>query len=225
MRILLPGLLLALFGEAAALSAQGYDVNCPTGLNRNFMHYQPVPYAGHEWSSQWMAKSSVRPLPSRSWYRAYPNRDITSIDGAARWTGAEILVHCWVYRSMYLTVIHYDPVGFAGYVRPTQQACLGGGEPMTSISPPGPWGSPTRTENVSEDTYDPYSPDAQSDCDDPEAGGGGTGGSDGSEPTFAEVCSSLGGKLHYDYVCLEQWNKYTGEYEVVWCGTAAICET
>ena len=43
--------------------------------------------------------------------------------------------------------------------------------------------------------------------------------------TFPELCSSLGGKLYYDYLCLEQWNEETGAYETVWCGTAAICET
>jgi hypothetical protein len=79
--------------------------------------------------------------------------------------------------------------------------------------------APADTEYaLSDDDYDPYYPACGG------TGGTGTGGGDGGM-TFPEMCSSLGGKLYYDYYCLELWNANTGNYETVWCGTAAICET
>ena len=75
-------------------------------------------------------------------------------------------------------------------------------------------------------SYDPYVSDpegeaAAADCSDTPGGGG------SSTPgmSFPETCSTLGGTLYYDYVCLQVWNAAAGQYESVWCGTAAICET
>ena len=199
------------------------------GLNAYFRgNYELVEYWGKEWSSQWFAVSPERPLPSRTWYYAYPHRDLISTDGTAYWKWAEIKVHCWVYRRLYVTVIHYDPIDFGGYVStiPTDPSggCAGG-EYMTSIAPT-TWRGPHLSYETQGEHYDPYDPGCG------ESGGGGGGDGDGSGEdtagetgTFAELCSSLGGTLYYDYVCLEQWNEKTGDYETIWCGTAAICET
>jgi hypothetical protein len=237
--LLLAGVVSVLLGASTSATSQTYnespaadDIECPGGLNTYFRgNYEPVDYWGKEWFSQWFASSRDRPLPSRTWYYAYPDRDLISTDNTSIWKWAEIKVHCWVYRSLYVTVIHYDPIDFGGYVKnipadPDGGGC-GGGEYMTSVSPVG--SSIARSGPNSELASEPYNPY------DPECSGGGSGGGgddggggsggDSGEMTFPQLCSSLGGKLYYDYVCLEQWNEKTGAYETVWCGTAAICET
>jgi hypothetical protein len=87
----------------------------------------------------------------------------------------------------------------------------------TSISPaPGASASP---DGYLYDPYDPgYGSDTPSGCP-----GGSTDG--GSEPTFAAMCGSWGGKLYYDYGCIEQYNAARGQWEEIWCGTYATCET
>lgn len=188
-------------------------------------------YWGKEWLSVWFAFSPDRPLPSKTWYYANPDRDIISTDNTAIWKWAEIKVHCWIYKSMYVMIRHYDPIDFGGYpsLIPSDPGSGGcGGEYVTSISPVGTWGSPHLSYETTDEYYDPYDPGCGGSGD----GGGGAGGdgdgysgNDGESMTFPELCSSLGGKLYYDYVCLEQWNEEKGDYETVWCGTAAICET
>jgi hypothetical protein len=200
--------------QTADESSTAYDIECPGGLNSYFqLNREPVHYRGEEWVSQWFASSPERPLPSRTWYYAYPDRDLISLDNTAFWQWAEIKVHCWIYQSLYITVRHYDPIDFGGYVRmipsdPSGEGC-GGGDYTTSYY------------------YDPYDPG--SGCDGSDGTGGSAGGGSAADPTrdmtFPELCSSLGGKLYYDYLCLEQWNEKTGSYETIWCGTAAICET
>lgn len=89
----------------------------------------------------------------------------------------------------------------------------------TSVSPaPGANASP---DGYLYDPYDPgYAADAPSGC------AGGSGGEGRSpEPTFAAMCGSWGGKLYYDYGCIEQYNVARGQWEEVWCGTYATCET
>jgi hypothetical protein len=239
MRLLLLAGVLALLCAPGPASGQTYDeageandIECPGGLNSYFRgNYEGVHFAGKVWLSQWFAFSPDRPLPSRTWYYAYPERHLTSTDNASVWEWAEIKVHCWVYRRLYLTVIHYDPIDFGGQVKAIPSdpgGGCGGGEYMTSISPVGAWAGGGEPEHeLSSEYYDPYDPDCGGSAGGP-TGGAGAGGSDGDDSgsmTFPELCSSLGGKLYYDYICLEQWDDRTGEYETVWCGTAAICET
>lgn len=103
----------------------------------------------------------------------------------------------------------------------------GGGENLTSLLP----ADPNRELSPENFAYDPYDPGAQQTV---SCGGGGTGGGtgdgsggDGSDSggSFAETCGSLGGKLYYDYGCLEAFDPETQEWEQVWCGTIAVCET
>jgi hypothetical protein len=74
---------------------------------------------------------------------------------------------------------------------------------------------------ISDAGYDPYA--SSPSCGDDGGGGSGPGSPDGQN--FAELCSSLNGRLYYDFACLELWNEKTGDYQTVWCGTAAFCET
>lgn len=241
--LLLTGVLALLWAPGSAASqtyeesGETYDIECPGGLNSYFRgNYEGVYHAGKEWLSQWFAFSPDRPLPSKTWYYAYPDRHITSTDNTYVWEWAEIKVHCWVYRRLYVMIVHYDPIDFGGYVKaiPSDPGTGGGcegGEYMSSVSQVGSWaGASDPADELSAESYDPYDPD----CSGGGEGSGGIGdgegessgsGGDGGEMTFPELCSALGGKLYYDYVCLEQWNEKTGEYETVWCGTAAICET
>jgi hypothetical protein len=243
MRLLLLAGVIALFCAPGSASGQtndengeAYDIECPGGLNAYFRgDYEAVDHAGKEWLSQWFAFSPDRPLPSRTWYYAYPDRHITSTDNTSVWEWAEIKVHCWVYRRLYVMVVHYDPIDFGGYVKaipsdPVDGGGCGGGEHVTSVSPAGSLaGGSDPAYEPSREFYDPYDPGCGG------SGGGGTGGSgegggasgedEGGGTTFPEQCSSFGGRLYYDYICLEQWNEETGAYEAVWCGTAAICET
>lgn len=113
------------------------------------------------------------------------------------------------------------PAGGAGMSGTGGDRC-DGGEYMTGV------GADTMTHSapsIYDGAYDPYSPESPSEC--YGTGGGGVPGQDsGDDPeTFASTCSSLGGKLYYDFVCLEIWNEASGKYETVWCGVAAICET
>lgn len=86
--------------------------------------------------------------------------------------------------------------------------------------------SPAPGANASPDgyLYDPYDPGYGSDA--PSGCTGGSGGEGSSpEPTFAAMCGSWGGKLYYDYGCIERYNVARGQWEEVWCGTYATCET
>lgn len=221
-------------GQTYDTTAETYDIECPGGLNAYFReHYQGVDHAGKEWLSRWFAFSPERPLPSRTWYYAYPDRHLLSTDNTAVWEWAEIKVHCWVYRGLYVMVRHYDPIDFGGYVKaiPSDPGSGGpctGGEHVASISRLDPWAADNGlSHDLSSGSYDPYDPS----CDGSGGGGagddgdGGSRGDDGGEMTFPEMCSSLGGRLYYDYLCLEEWDEATREYVTVWCGTAAICET
>lgn len=107
-----------------------------------------------------------------------------------------------------------------------EDPCGGPGEYMTSLTP-----APAPGANASPDgyLYDPYDPgygsSTTSGC---SGGGGGGGGGDSggdSGETFPQMCSALGGKLYYDYGCIEKYNWETGHWDPIWCGTYAVCET
>lgn len=113
------------------------------------------------------------------------------------------------------------PAGGAGYGS-TGSGC-GGEDFMTGANTDsvGPLAS-----SIYDGGYDPYSPEEPSSGCGGGTGAGNTGGNTGSSgETFAATCSSLGGKLYYDFFCLEVWNESTGEYKTIWCGVAAFCET
>lgn len=125
-----------------------------------------------------------------------------------------------VWAGNYTVVAHEGEVTFGPAYSPYNGDGAGGcGDPayMTGV---GPDTASVQPISLYESSYDPYDPGP------PLCGGGGGSGRDGSkEETFPEACSSLGGKLYYDYICLQLWNESTGSYETVWCGVAAICET
>lgn len=98
----------------------------------------------------------------------------------------------------------------------------GGGDYMTGTDASAPGGDPDLPPyNFAYDPYNPGDTSPSSGCD----GGGETHEPAEPEPTFAEMCTALGGKLYYDYGCIEQWNKEKGQWEPEWCGTYAVCES
>lgn len=90
------------------------DVACEYGFSRNFAGHTGVPFEGYMFLSDWRSKRSDFPLPSWNWYYALPDRNPVSEDRKARWNNAEIQVHCWIYRAMYLLHHHRDVVAGAG---------------------------------------------------------------------------------------------------------------
>lgn len=97
------------------------------------------------------------------------------------------------------------------------------GEYMNSMSPAPAPGSHAAPDGFLYDPYDPgYESSTTSGCTE---GGEGAGGEAESGESFAEMCSSLGGTLYYDYGCIEQYDSNTGQWETIWCGTYAVCET
>lgn len=100
--------------------------------------------------------------------------------------------------------------------------CVGDGEYMTSVSLDASPGANASPDEYLYDPYDPaYAPEPSSDC----PGTGRTGGGERSTQTFPEMCSGMGGTLYYDYGCIERYNRETGGWETIWCGTYAVCET
>lgn len=109
---------------------------------------------------------------------------------------------------------------------PDPEPCGDGpGEHMTSVSPAPAPGANARPDGFLYDPYDPgYDTGTYSGCD---GGGGGGGGEAGDIPeeSFPQMCDAWGGKLYYDYGCIEKYNQDTGNWDPVWCGTYAVCET
>jgi hypothetical protein len=106
---------------------------------------------------------------------------------------------------------------------PDPGSCVGsGGEYMTSLL-----AVPGRDAPVDGLLYDPYDPGASAtpsgDCEG--SGSGGGGGPGGEEKSLPEVCGDLGGKLYYDYGCIEQYDYASGTWYTIWCGSYAVCET
>jgi hypothetical protein len=129
-----------------------------------------------------------------------------------------------------ITTIWSDQAyGTASATQPTcripEETCApddGGGDFMTGTDASAPGGDPELSPyNFAYDPYNPGDTSPSSDC----SGGGETPAPAEPEPTFAEMCTALGGKLYYDYGCIEQWNKEKGQWEPEWCGTYAVCES
>jgi hypothetical protein len=119
-----------------------------------------------------------------------------------------------------------------GHAFAAQPACPdpdpGCGSPdeyMTSMSPAPAPGAKASPDGYLYDPYDPgYGSGTASDCS-PGAGGSGEDSSGGSKESFPEMCSAAGGKLYYDYGCIEKYNWDKATWETIWCGTYAVCET
>jgi hypothetical protein len=90
------------------------DVPCPYGLSATVDGHYGVPFGNYMFMSEWQSKRRDFPLPAWNWYHAVPNRSPISNDRKARWDNAEIQVHCWVYRAMYMIQRHYDVVAGSG---------------------------------------------------------------------------------------------------------------
>ncbi len=91
------------------------DVPCVFGLASTVDGHFGVEFGDDKWFlTDWQSNLSDFPLPSRNWYHAVPNRNPISTDGTARWENAEIQVHCWVYRALYLFQRHYDVIAASG---------------------------------------------------------------------------------------------------------------
>jgi hypothetical protein len=90
------------------------DVPCPYGLSATVDGHYGVPFGDYMFMSDWQSKKSDFPLPAWNRYYAVPVRSVISNDRKARWDNAEIQVHCWVYRAMYLIQRHYDVVAVSG---------------------------------------------------------------------------------------------------------------
>jgi hypothetical protein len=90
------------------------DVPCEYGYSARFHSHYGVEFEGQMFMSQWLSKSSKFPLPSWNWYYAYPMQTVVSNNGKYRWENAEIQVHCWVYRALYVITHHRDHVASLG---------------------------------------------------------------------------------------------------------------
>jgi hypothetical protein len=212
------GLLLS-FLDAPGQSAveEITDIPCPIALNTHFNDYQPVPFEGKQFFSQWRSKSTRYPLPSYNWYYAYPERSPLSTDRTARWQDAELQVHCFRTRAMYAITYHYHPVAGAGKLVPVcEDDDIGA---------------------VDHQAYDPYEPASSG----PEGGSGptcdpGTGSGEGTEHdpegepepetwvgagSDESVCGGSD-QLAYEEMCLEAWVEGQG-WVIVWCGVGVVC--
>lgn len=90
------------------------DVPCEYSYAPSFYSYYGVEFEGQMFRSEWRSKRSDFPLPAWNWYYAYPNSTVVSNHGTHRWENAEIQVHCWVYRAMYVITHHRDHVASLG---------------------------------------------------------------------------------------------------------------
>jgi len=104
------------FGSGYEDMAEGEsrDVPCEYSLSPAVFEHYGVEFKGHMFLSEWRSIRSDFPLPSWNWYYALPNRNPISNDGKARWEDAQIQVHCWVYRVMYVIRHHRHHVASLG---------------------------------------------------------------------------------------------------------------
>ena len=198
MKFVLPtALVLALSCAAHSSSAQvlpplppgGYYISCPTGLNSIFNMYGYVEYQGHQWSSEWRATKTVFPLSSFEWYRPVPyGAVLTSTDGRATWSNAQVRVLCWIYNGMDIIVRHYDPMQFSGTVK---ECSTGGGTEIT---------------NPIETSYDPYTsyPPTNNACSNTSGGGGGGSGGSNCHDEYVYIEESTDGGVTWT-VLWEGW--------------------
>lgn len=90
------------------------DVPCEYSFAPTFYSYSGVEFEGQTFSSEWRSKRSDFPLPAWNWYYAVPTQTVVSNSGKYRWENAEIQVHCWVYRALYVLTHHRDHVASLG---------------------------------------------------------------------------------------------------------------
>jgi hypothetical protein len=209
-----------------------YDVPCDYTLGPRFFQYYGAEFEGQMFLTGWRSVRSDTPLPSWNWYYALPDRDPVSNNGKYRWKDAQIQVHCWVYRAMYLTVIHRDPVAALGEL---VELCEGD------------WRIDVQREDGYDDgdgsrlgssRYDPYSRSswgATEFCADDNDGGGGGGGTQyyPGDYTNGETVgwsdgvgtggySACGQDAKVEYICIDVWVDGVGWVE--WsCGYATTC--
>jgi hypothetical protein len=209
------------------------DVPCEYTYYRHFAGHSGIDFEGYLFLSDWRSKRSDFPLPSWNWYYALPSRNPVSSDGKARWDNAEIQVHCWIYRAMYILHHHRDVVAAAGQL---VELCEGD------------WRIDLRREDGYDDgdgsrlgssRYDPYARSSwgatQFCADDSDGGGGGAGGTqyEPGDYTNGETVgwsdgvgtggySACGQDAKVEYVCIDVWIDGLGWVE--WsCGYTTTC--
>jgi hypothetical protein len=209
------------------------DVPCEYSYAPSFYSYYGVEFEGQMFRSEWRSKRSNFPLPAWNWYYAYPMHTVVSNNGKYRWENAEIQVHCWVYRSLYVFTIHRDHVASLGEL---VELCEGD------------WRVDARREDEYDDgdgssrlgssRYDPYARSGGTTkfcAEDNDGGGGGTGGTqyypgdytggetvtwDGGVGTGGY--SACGQDARVEYVCIDVWVEGVGWTE--WsCGYTTTC--
>jgi hypothetical protein len=214
------------------LAEGAYDVPCEYGYSGRFQQYYGVEFEDYMFMTDWRSKRSDFPLPAWNWYYAIPMRDVVSNDGKARWENAEIQVHCWIYRAMYMLQHHRDIVAAAGQL---VELCEDD------------WRLDVRREEGYDDgdgsrlgssRYDPYASRWGADdfcSDDNDGGGGGAGGTQyyPGDYTNGETVgwsdgvgtggySACGQDAKVEYVCIDVWVEGVGWTE--WsCGYATTC--
>lgn len=92
------------------------DVPCEYSYGPSFYSYYGIEFEDQMFMSQWISKVGLdkAPLPSWNWYYAYPMQTVVSNNSKYRWEDAEIQVHCWVYRALYVIMHHRDHVASLG---------------------------------------------------------------------------------------------------------------
>jgi hypothetical protein len=208
------------------------DFPCEYGLSARFYEHYGVEFEGYMFLTDWVSKRSDFPLPSWNWYRPLPNRSLISNDGKARWDNAEIQVHCWVYRRLYVLRIHRDVVAAMGQL---VELCEDD------------WRIDLRREDSDYDgdgsrlgssRYDPYASSwgYEEFCSDNNDGGAGNGSGTqyypgdytGGETVDWETgvgnggTSSCGETAKVEIICIDVWVEGVGWVE--WsCGYATTC--
>ncbi len=212
------------------------DVPCEYSFSARFYSYYGVEFEGQMFMTQWRSKLGLdrAPLPSWNWYYAYPMRTVVSNNGKYRWEDAEIQVHCWVYRAMYVITHHRDHVASLGRL---VELCEGD------------WKRDVRREDgyyddgddgsrLGSSKYDPYSSSwgvTDFCADDNDGGGGGAGGTQyyPGDYTNGETVgwsdgvgtggySACGQDAKVEYICIDVWVDGVGWVE--WsCGYATMC--
>lgn len=149
--------LLGQFACVDALSAQTIrEFACPTRLQGPFFNYQPVRYGSGSYLSDWDSEIKFD-IPSKNWYKAYPETTIKSEDGSLKWHQARLQLWCYDEKTIYYTRTHYDIIDYDGWVEILQCRTDGGGP----------------VDNELDSAYDPYSPESSVSADCTPSGGSG----------------------------------------------------
>jgi hypothetical protein len=225
LRLWLFSLLLA----PSSLAAQRYgewDRACDTGYGPRFSapFTHGVIFGEKEFLTEWRSEATARPLPSKNWYVATPNRDPVSSDNTKQWHNAGVLVHCWVERTPYYVSLMAAPIDYRGSL---QDNCKRGAG--------GTWDVAPAPEDGSSGPYNPYDAWYEEECNgttgETQSGSGtayNTGDFTGGETVTwsggvgdggRSVCGSL---AVVEYVCIDVWDEERGWVE--WdCGYATTC--